>query len=65
MAEEKTPTERFQTTLSVETHEYLRELMRKGTHGSSVPAVGRALIEEGIRNAIREGFISVKGDAQE
>jgi hypothetical protein len=59
MPKERSDTERFQTALSVETIRFLEKLARKGTHGSSVPAVGRALIEEGIRNAIREGFIAL------
>ena len=57
MAKERTPTERFQTTLDVETVRYLEALAGKGTHGASVPAVGRTLIMEGIRNAIEKGFI--------
>lgn len=57
MPKDRSETERFQTVLSVETIQFLEQLALRGTHGSSVPAVGRALIEEGIRNAIREGFI--------
>lgn len=50
-------TDRFQTTLSIRTMSYLRALAKKGTHGSSVPAVGRSLIESGVRQAIKDGFI--------
>jgi hypothetical protein len=57
MAKEKAPTERFQTTLDVETVKYLEALAGKGTHGSSVPAVGRTLIMDGIRAAIEKGYI--------
>ena len=46
----------IQTMLDAETIRYLEDLAGKGTHGSSVPAVGRKLIEEGIRTAIKEGF---------
>jgi hypothetical protein len=60
MAKEKPETERFQTMLSTETLKYLEALASRGTHGSSVPAVGRALIEEGVRNAIKEGFIKLR-----
>ena len=60
MPKERASTERFQTVLSIETVNYLETLALRGTHGSSVPAVGRALIEEGIRNAIKEGFIELK-----
>jgi hypothetical protein len=59
MPKDRSETERFQTVLAVETIRFLEQLAVKGTHGSSVPAVGRALIEEGIRNAIREGFIKL------
>ena len=61
MAKEKKSTDRFQTMLDVETIRYLEDLAGKGTHGSSVPAVGRKLIEEGIRTAIKEGFIKLHG----
>jgi hypothetical protein len=60
MAKEKAPTERFQTMLDAETIKYLEALAGKGTHGSSVPAVGRKLIEEGVRIAIKEGFIKLR-----
>ena len=60
MAKEKSPTERFQTMLDVETIRYLEDLAGKGTHGPSVPKVGRRLIEDGIRIAIKEGFIKLR-----
>ena len=53
-------TDRFQTTLSLRTLAYLKALARKGTHGSSVPAVGRSLIETGIRQAIKDGFTAAE-----
>jgi hypothetical protein len=62
MAGEK-QTDRFQTTLSLRTLAYLDALAKKGTHGSSVPAVGRSLIEEGIRRAILERFIAAEDSA--
>lgn len=37
---------------------YLEKLSKGGTHGSSVPAVMTSLIEEGIRLAIKENFIT-------
>lgn len=46
--------------LDAETIKYLEALAGKGTHGSSVPAVGRKLIEEGVRIAIKEGFIKLR-----
>jgi len=61
MPEDKPPaSERFQAMLSARTLAYLRALAKKGTHGASVPAVGRSLIEEGIRQAIRDRFISAE-----
>lgn len=57
---DKEPTGRFQTTLSVRTLAYMKALAKKGTHGSSVPAVGRSLIEQGIRQAIVDKFISAQ-----
>jgi hypothetical protein len=53
-------TERFQTMLSSRTMNYLKALAKKGTHGSSVPAVGRSLIELGVRQAIVEKFIAAE-----
>ena len=50
-------TDRKSCTLSRVTIRYLDALSRKGTHGTSVPKVMTALIEEGVRRAIREGFI--------
>jgi hypothetical protein len=60
MAEDKAPTERFQAMLSVRTVAYLKALAKRGTHGSSVPAVGRSLIEQGVRQAIIDKFISAE-----
>jgi hypothetical protein len=60
MAKETKSTERFQTMLDVETIRYLEDLAGKGTHGPSVPKVGRRLIEDGIRIAIKEGFIKLR-----
>ncbi|MBV9862841.1 MAG: hypothetical protein JO267_11930 [Alphaproteobacteria bacterium] len=59
MALGQTPTRRIQITLSVRTHDYLAALARKGTHGSSVVDVARTLVEAGVREAIREQFISI------
>jgi len=51
-------TERRYVTLSSRSIEYLERLAESGTHGTSVPDVMKTLIEEGIRLAIREGFLS-------
>ena len=57
MAQGKAETVRKNVTLSAATIEYLEALATKGTHGSDVPSVMRTMIEEGVRNAIRERFI--------
>jgi hypothetical protein len=49
-------------TLSFATVRYLLALSKKGTHGPSIPRVMAALIEEGVRNAIKDGFLDPKAD---
>ena len=51
-------TERLQVYLSLKTHAFLSVLLDKGTHGTSVPDVAKTLIELGIREAIKEGFLT-------
>jgi hypothetical protein len=58
MAREKNPTERVPVTLTSETISYLEDLVRIGTHGTTVPGVARTLIEQGVRDAIEKAFIS-------
>lgn len=60
MATEKAETERVPVTLTVETIGYLEQLVRHGTHGTTVPGVAKTLIEEGVRRAISEGFAALK-----
>jgi hypothetical protein len=50
-------TDRKACTLAIETIRYLEALAKKGTHGSGVSKVMTTLIEQGVRQAIREGFI--------
>ena len=50
-------TERRPITLALATWEYLDQLSKLGTHGTSVPDVAKTLIEEGIRQAIKDGFL--------
>ncbi len=50
-------TERRPCTLAAETIRYLEALSKKGTHGRGVSKVMTTLIEQGVRRAIREGFI--------
>jgi hypothetical protein len=51
-------TDRRPITLAVATWEYLEELSKLGTHGTSVTDVAKTLIEEGIRQAIKDGFLN-------
>ena len=50
-------TDRRPITLALATWEFLNQLSKLGTHGTSVPDVAKTLIEEGIRQAIKEGFL--------
>jgi hypothetical protein len=52
-------TERRPCTLSVATIRYLEKLALSGTHGSSVPDVMTSLIESGVRQAIKDGFVKM------
>lgn len=53
-------TDRIPVTLLSATIAYLETLVRQGTHGTSVPGVMRTLIEEGVRTAIRDGFLPIE-----
>jgi hypothetical protein len=50
-------TDRRPITLALTTWGYLDQLSKLGTHGTSVPDVAKTLIEEGIRQAIKDGFL--------
>jgi hypothetical protein len=50
-------TERLQVMLSLRTHAFLARLGAKGTHGTDSTDAAKSLIEQGIRRAIREGFL--------
>lgn len=56
-------TERRKCTLSKATIRYLEKLSKRGTHGTSVSKVMSSLIEEGIRQAIKDKFITQEDDA--
>jgi hypothetical protein len=60
VAQGKSQTVRKNVTFSAVTVEYLEELASKGTHGSDVVAVIRTMVEEGVRRAIRDGFITAR-----
>ena len=51
-------------TLALATWEFLNQLSKLGTHGTSVPDVAKTLIEEGIRQAIKEGFLKQRPAAE-
>lgn len=53
-------TERRPITLAVATWGYLEKLSKQGTHGTSVTDVAKTLIEEGIRQAIKDGFLNLR-----
>jgi hypothetical protein len=53
-------TERRPITLALATWEYLDELSKRGTHGTSVPDVAKSLIEDGVRRAIQDGFLKLR-----
>jgi hypothetical protein len=50
-------TDRLQVMLSLRTHAFLARLGAKGTHGTDSTDAAKTLIEQGIRRAIREGFL--------
>jgi hypothetical protein len=50
-------TDRRPVTLAVTSWGYLEQLSKLGTHGTSIPDVAKTLIEEGIRQAIKDGFL--------
>jgi len=51
-------------TLSPPTIRYLEQLVKRGTHGTSVPRVMSSIIEEGVRKAIKDGFIRLEAESQ-
>jgi hypothetical protein len=46
--------------LGLKTHAFLEVLARKGTHGTNANDVAKSLIEQGIRDAIKEGFLTAE-----
>lgn len=51
-------TDRLQVMLDLKTLDFLKILGTKGTHGKNDKAAARTLIEQGIREAIKEGFLT-------
>lgn len=58
MAKKLKGTDRLQVTLSLKTLAFLEILGGKGTHGEGDKAAARTLIEQGIRLAFRDGFLT-------
>jgi hypothetical protein len=56
MAKEPTSSKRLQVSISQETCNHLATLAKTGMFGSKETDVARSLIEEGIRQAFRDGF---------
>lgn len=56
--DEEEPTKRRYCTLSETTLARLRLLQKKGWHGSSVPKIMTRMIEDGVRRARSEGYLS-------
>jgi hypothetical protein len=60
MPDEEKNTKRLYVTLAIATIERLDTLARRGTHGTGAPDVAKGLIEEGIRRAVRRGFLILR-----
>lgn len=58
MPKAKIQTERLQVMLAHKTHALLAILADKGMHGTSPTDVAKSLIELGIREARKEGFLT-------
>jgi len=58
MAKKPVETDRLQVTLALKTHAYLAILGDKGTCGVGPNHAAKTLIEQGIRRAIRLGFLT-------
>lgn len=58
--DEGPPNQRRYCTLAPITIRRLGVLAKRGTHGTSIPKVMAAFIEEGVRIAIREGFLKIE-----
>jgi hypothetical protein len=52
------PGARRYCTLGNKTIARLRKLKKRGTHGSSIPKIMTALIEAGIRDAHKAGYLT-------
>jgi len=57
MRQGKAPIVRKNVSFNEATIAYVEALARTGTHASDVSGVIRSLVEEGVRNAIRDGLL--------
>lgn len=56
--EEDEPTDRRYCTLGMKTIERLKKLKKRGSHGTSVPKIMTAMIEAGVREAHKAGYLT-------
>jgi len=59
MSKGKVPTARKTLTLTGATLTYLERIAARGTHGWDVADVARQFVEDGVRQAIKEGFVEL------
>jgi hypothetical protein len=60
MAEAKADITRKHVTFATATIDYVKDIVKTGTHGSDVTAVIRSLVEQGVRDAIDKKLIRVR-----
>jgi hypothetical protein len=61
--EKEEPPRRIDLSVPASTHRYLQVLKDRGTHGSTLAGVAKTLVESGIRQAFKDGFITkLEGD---
>ena len=59
MPDDDKNTKRLYLTLAIATIEHLETLARRGTHGTGPSDVAKGMVEEGIRRAVRDGFLRI------
>jgi hypothetical protein len=57
--------ERLPLTLARATRLYLEDLAKSGTHGNRATEVAKTFIEQGIRDAIQQGFLKIRNSDDE
>lgn len=58
MAKAQPETYRMQLVVALKTYGYLELLAKKGTHGTNANDVAKSLIEQGIGQSIKDGFLT-------